>query len=79
MNADPPQGLTGSREIAPGAVGGDPVKADAQKQGTKVASQPVSTNDAPTEEAPTKQVTQLHQLLEHFLPESRPQGQTKPD
>ena len=57
MKANPPQGQTGRKGVAHGAVGGDPV----------------------TEEALTKQVAQLHQLLEPFLPESRPQGQPKPD
>ena len=82
MNADPPQGPTGSKEKGPGAVGGNPVnsgRTKARSQGRKAANQPGSKNNAPTEEAPTKQVAQLHQLLEPSLPESCPQGQPKPD
>ena len=64
INADSPQGQTGSRRTAPGAVGGDPVKVDTPKHGARAASQPGSKRIAPTEEAPTKQVAQLHQLLD---------------
>ena len=54
MNADPPQGPTGSKRIMPGAVGRDPVKLKAPEQGAKAASQSGSEGNAPTEEAPDR-------------------------